>query len=110
LSSDNGLGVSTVGLRADKTLTLGEGVAMRVSGMAGWAHAFGDISPTAALAFNGGTTFDVAGTPIARDSAVVDLGVTIPLSRKVGLGATYSGKFSSESSSHDLNAKLSIRF
>ncbi len=110
LSSDNGLGVSTVGLRADKTLTLGEGVAMRVSGMAGWAHAFGDISPTAALAFDGGTTFDVAGTPIARDSAVVDLGVTIPLSRKVGLGATYSGKFSSELSSHDLNAKLSIRF
>src|SRR5215831_6528026 len=38
-----------------------------------WQHAFGDVTPTAALSFQSiGSGFNILGVPIARDAALVE--------------------------------------
>ena len=53
-----------------------EGTAIALRGMLGWRHAFGGLRPSATLAFDQGPAFSVAGAPIARDAARVELGRT----------------------------------
>jgi hypothetical protein len=46
-----------------------------------WQHAFGDVNPAAALAFQStGAAFSVAGVPVARDAAQVEAGSASPIS------------------------------
>ena len=53
-----------------------EGTAIALRGMLGWRHAYGGLKHSATLAFDQGPAFSVAGTPIARDAARVELGRT----------------------------------
>lgn len=54
--------------------------------MAGWQHAFGDLTPTAEVALTGGDPFVVFGAPIAEDALVVAAGIGVDVSDHAQLG------------------------
>ena len=107
--SSMGTTFTTIGLRAGTEVSLGESTA-RLSGSAGWRHAFGDAAPTATHAFAGGSPFTVAGVPIARDAFVLDLGASINLTPDATLGLTYGGQFGSGFADQSLKANLAVQF
>lgn len=79
--------------------------------MAGWRHAFGNTQPTSTLAFiDGGSAFSVAGVPIARDTAVVELGLDASVAKNLTLGVAYSGQYGGGSHDNAISGRLAWRF
>ena len=110
-SSDDDLGFSTLGLRADKSLPISGGTLLTLEAMAGWEHALGDVSPTMSLAFDSGSPFTVEGAPIERNSAVLAFGFDLMSDdENISLSAAYGGKFSGDATSHDFGVTVSIWF
>ncbi|MDI9239673.1 autotransporter domain-containing protein [Lysobacter sp. LF1] len=106
------LDVSTVGVRGELSLTsggTGEGW-FNLRGGLGWRHASGDLSSQTRLGWNGGADFSVAGTPLAEDAAVAELGVSAWLSPRTLLEVGYEGQYADEGRDHQAMARLSIRF
>jgi fibronectin-binding autotransporter adhesin len=108
-SDDTSLGYSTLGLRASTTLAL-QGMDLTLRGGLAWRHAFGDVTPTAALAFAGSSAFTVAGLPIARDAAVVEAGLDLAISKSASLGVSYTGQLAEDAQDHAFKANLAVRF
>ena len=77
-----------------------EGTAIALRGMLGWRHAFGGLRPSATLAFDQGPAFSVAGAPIARDAARVELGADLVVVRNLTAGLSYAGEFGGGSRQH----------
>lgn len=78
-----------------------------LTGMMGWRHAFGDTIPESTHAFSAGDAFTVAGTPIARNGAVVEAGVDLDLTPTATFGLAYQSRFASGTRDHGFKA---IRF
>ncbi len=90
------IGFSTLGLRAATQLGVLASGTFTARGMVGWRHAFGSVRPTSTFTFaDGGTSFQVAGVPIARESAVVEVGVDASITKRLTLGLTLSGQYGS---------------
>ncbi|TPM38102.1 autotransporter domain-containing protein [Mesorhizobium sp. B2-3-4] len=100
---------STLGVRASTDLSLGS-VPVTARGTLGWRHAFGSVTPTSQLAFAGSDPFSIAGTPIARDAAVVEAGIDLAVSGRATLGLTYSGQFGSGSTDNGFKARFGVEF
>ncbi|AZO16519.1 hypothetical protein EJ069_18445 [Mesorhizobium sp. M2A.F.Ca.ET.043.05.1.1] len=66
-------------------------MAATACGFLGWRHAFGDTAPTIGVAFAGQDPFTIAGTPIARDAALIDLGLDARPARPRGSASAISG-------------------
>ncbi|SDP85886.1 autotransporter outer membrane beta-barrel domain-containing protein, partial [Phyllobacterium sp. OV277] len=62
------------------------------------------------LAFATGNGFSVAGVPIAEDTAMVEAGVDVKLSRRATLGLTYTGQYGSGLTQNAVDAKLGVKF
>jgi len=61
---------------------------------AAWQHACDDVTPQAALAFaSTGIGFNIAGVPLAEDSALIDAGLDFALGERITAGVSYSGQF-----------------
>lgn len=97
---------STLGVRASAQV----GDNIRVRGMLGWRHAFGDTTPTSTHAFAGSIPFTIAGVPLAKNVAVLEAGVETQLRPNLKLGAAYSGQFGGGLKDHGLKANLSWTF
>ncbi len=108
-SSDTDVTFFTLGLRASKQLRLGDAEA-KLRGMAGWRHAFGDVTPLSSLAFAGMESFEISGLPIARDAALVEVGVDFNLAPATTFGLSYRGQIASEVQDHGVRADLTVRF
>lgn len=100
---------TTLGLRAASAFTLGT-VELSAKGMLGWRHAFGDVTPLSTAAFAGSDAFTVAGTPIARNAALVEAGLDLKLSDNATLGASYTGQYGSGAQEHGFKARLGVAF
>lgn len=101
---------STLGLRAGATLALA-GTSLTPHASLGWRHAFGDVTPEAALVFlSTGTGFTSSGVPVATDSLVVGAGFDIGLTPGVSLGLSYDGTFGDGVTSNAGRGVLSVRF
>lgn len=96
---DHNLSSSTLGLRAATALELGQ-AQTHIYGVMGWRHAFGRTKPHRDLRFDGGQVFTITGTPIARDSAVLELGADIALSKKARIGASYHAQMGGGNRDH----------
>jgi outer membrane autotransporter protein len=102
---------STIGLRGAAPLPWGETIGLVGKVTVGWRHAFGTVTPTAQLAFaSSGTPFVVAGVPIARDAAAVELGLDGRLWRNTTLGVAYSGQLAGNARDHGISARFVQRF
>ncbi|WP_160113705.1 autotransporter domain-containing protein [Phyllobacterium salinisoli] len=108
-ASRDGVTFTSLGLRADTDLPLGERT-MRVYGTLGWRHAFGEVTPTATHAFGGGQPFTVSGAPLARDAALVEAGLDFSLARNASFAVSYQGQIASSTREHGFAAKLNLAF
>jgi outer membrane autotransporter protein len=78
---------------------------------AAWQHAFNDLTPDAALAFlSTGAAFTIAGVPIARDSALVEAGLDLAISRNATIGAAYVGQLGDRVQDHAVKGKAVWQF
>ncbi|MTH77932.1 autotransporter domain-containing protein [Paracoccus aestuariivivens] len=100
---------TTLGLRTERDVKSGQAQAT-LRGELGWQHAFGDVDPNAALAFAGGNRFDVIGTPVAEDAAVLRGSVDMSLTPDATVSVGYAGQFGDGASDQSLTAELRIRF
>jgi outer membrane autotransporter protein len=77
----------------------------------GWRYAFGDVTPMSTLAFqSGGAAFALAGSPIARNALVTELGVNYAIGPSATIGIAYSGQYSSGANENSGKANLTVRF
>lgn len=100
---------TTLGIRASTDLDLGA-VPATLRGSLGWLHAFGDVDPLTTGRFSSGDSFIVTGTPMDRNTALVQTGVDFTLSPASTLSVSYNGQFSAKAYEHGVNAKLQVRF
>lgn len=78
---------------------------------AAWQHAFGDVTPTAALSFQTiGTAFTIAGVPIARDAALVDAGADLALNHYASIGIAYVGQLAGRDQDNSVNGNFRLKF
>lgn len=82
----------------------------RLTASLGWRHAMGDVKPRQELAFDGGSTFSVAGVPIARDAAVFGLGAEMTIARNTTAGISYDAQFGGGNRQQSGLFKLAMRF
>jgi fibronectin-binding autotransporter adhesin len=101
---------TTLGSRAASSFTLGNGWTVTARGTLGWRHAFGDTATQAAMAFPGGSSFDIGGAPIAENAAVADLGLDVDISENAAFGFSYGGQFGSGSTDQSVQANFVVRF
>jgi len=101
---------STLGLRAATDMTLGGfAVAPRVS--VAWLHAFDDIDVSQVLVFTStGIDFEIGGTPIAKDSALIEAAVDFAVSPSATLSVAYDGQFASDADEHGIKGRASWKF
>jgi fibronectin-binding autotransporter adhesin len=97
------------GLRTQAKLSLGD-TTLRFNGSAALRHAFGDTVPVIDLGFATGPGFAIAGNALDRDSASLDAGLELDLSKHMTLGVSYTGSIAERATDHGARAALSWRF
>ncbi|SDN71762.1 autotransporter domain-containing protein, partial [Ensifer sp. YR511] len=100
---------TTLGLRASTPFDL-NGASLTAKGMLGWRHAFGDVVPETAMQFGGGNSFTIASVPIARDAAVVEVGLDYAISPSAGFGISYAGQFGDGLADQSFRANFNVKF
>ncbi|HEY4076682.1 MAG TPA: autotransporter domain-containing protein, partial [Rhizomicrobium sp.] len=100
---------TTLGVRPSTDISWGSFNAT-ARGMAGWRHAFGDVTPSSTVSFAGSDTFTVSGVPIARDAGVVEAGMDFTVHGNLSAGITYGGQFASHETDHSIRGNLAIAF
>lgn len=100
---------TTIGLRSATRVQFDETPAT-LRGTVGWQHAFGDTSPTTTSAFASGASFETTGTPLDKDSVIVEAGIDLHLTPRTVLGATYQGQFAPGNALNRVRAELQVRF
>ena len=110
-SANENTGYSFVGVRAATLVPLANGTMLIPRGTLQWQHAFGDVVPTSALAFQGtGAAFSVAGIPIARDTALVEAGFDWRFAPQAKLGAFYQGELAAHAQTHAVKGAFTWDF
>jgi len=108
-SSTDDLASTTLGVRVHSDFQLA-GKEGRLRATVGWRHAFGDVTAKKTMAFEGGQNFTVAGTPLARNTAVLGLESDVALSRTAALVLGYQGEMGSGQRDHSASVKLRWAF
>ncbi|WP_187326995.1 autotransporter domain-containing protein [Martelella lutilitoris] len=108
-SQTQDLWTTTLGLRAGRDIMLGE-TAARLSGHAGWQHAYGDLNGISVMAFDGGSSFGISGVPTARDAALLGVGLSFDLSNEANLSLGYDGQLAEGVQDHNFNMRFDLRF
>ncbi|MGY2049974.1 autotransporter outer membrane beta-barrel domain-containing protein, partial [Methylobacterium sp. JK268] len=100
----------TAGVRAQTSFDLGLGAPVALHGLLGYRRAFGDVVPTALLAFSTGPSFITAGIPISRDALVAEAGLDLQISARATLGIAYTGQVGSRAEDHAVKGSFTYRF
>jgi outer membrane autotransporter protein len=108
-ASDDDITSSVLGLRVSTQLPLGA-ADVTLRGMAGWRHAFGDVTPSSQLAFAGMDDFGISGLPISRNAALLEFGLDMSLAPATTFGLSYQGEIASDVQDHGFRADLTVRF
>lgn len=106
-SDSNDVTTTTVGVRGNLDTEIA-GAPARLRATLGWRHAMGDVDPERTMAFSSGPSFTVAGTPIARNAAVAEIGAEVAVSKNAAVGLSYQGQFGS--GSRDNAGFLNVRW
>ncbi|MCC8976781.1 autotransporter outer membrane beta-barrel domain-containing protein, partial [Bradyrhizobium brasilense] len=109
--SDQDVGYSSLGARIATSFALTNGMQLTPRASVAWQYAFGDVTPTAALAFQGlGTGFTVAGVPLARNAALVEGGLDLRVTPQASIGIAYVGQLADRVQDHSVKASFSWKF
>src|SRR5262249_7051161 len=105
------VGYSTLGARVATYYLLQNGMALIPRASVAWQHAFGDVTPTAALTFQSiGSGFNILGVPIARDAALVEAGGDLQLTAQAKIGVSYMGQLANTAHDHSVRGNFTWRF
>ncbi|MBR3194798.1 autotransporter outer membrane beta-barrel domain-containing protein, partial [Bosea sp. (in: a-proteobacteria)] len=108
LSSEQTLGFTTLGLRAEAQIGA---MPLFARAMLGWRHGFGELTPQARTAFLAGTTpATVFAARIDREALVAEAGLDWRISQATALGLTYSAAIGERSRDHALKGRVEMRF
>lgn len=106
----NNVTTATLGLHA-RSVFDSAGAQGQLFGTLGWRHAFGDVDPASTMSFvQGGESFTTNGVPIARDAALVELGVNMAVSKRTTVGVIYGGQFGEGNQQHSGTLDVRYRF
>jgi outer membrane autotransporter protein len=109
--SNDDVGYSTLGARLATSFLLANGMALIPRLSTAWQHAFNDIAPGAALAFqNTGAGFAITGVPLARDTALVETGLDLRVNLHAKLGLSYSGQLAGHLQDHAIKGNFTWNF
>jgi outer membrane autotransporter protein len=96
---------STLGVKPALPLAFGE-VQASLHGLFGWRHDYGDVAPVSTVRFvAGGSPFSVEGAPLARDGAVMEIGLDMKNDNAV-FGLT----FGAQGWTHDFDQTVRANF
>lgn len=101
---------TTLGLRIATDFEVNDGVKTTARGTVGWRHAFGDTTPLSSFAFADGNAFTIAGVPIARDAAVLEVALDFRLAPAALIGVSYDGQFGDGVADNAVRARLDVSF
>lgn len=101
---------STLGLRARTTWELPKAGALNLEGGLGWRHAFGDVTPSTRMKFDGGSAFTIAGAPLARDAMLLQAGLTWNVSDRASVGIAYASQLGKGVNDQSAQARAVWRF
>jgi len=108
--SDDDVGYLALGARA-ATMLRYAGTQVTPHASLAWQHAFGDVSPGAALAFNSnGIGFGISGVPIARNTALIEAGLDVALAPDATLSIAYQGQLSGDIQDNGIRGNFDWRF
>ncbi|WP_436149258.1 autotransporter outer membrane beta-barrel domain-containing protein, partial [Bosea sp. LjRoot90] len=108
LSSEQVLGFTTLGLRAEAQIG---SAPLFARAMLGWRHGFGELTPQAKTAFALGTTpARVFAAEIDREALVAEAGLDWRISQATALGLTYSAAIGERSRDHALKGRVEMKF
>jgi outer membrane autotransporter protein len=111
LHGSDDVGYSTLGARVAANYLLPNGAVLIPRASVAWQHAFGDVAPSAALAFQGtGAAFTIAGVPLAEDAALVEAGFDLPITPQATIGVSYVGQLAESAQDHSIRGNLLVRF
>ncbi|AZD61201.1 Serine protease [Pseudomonas chlororaphis subsp. aurantiaca] len=103
--------LSTLGLRALKSLELSGQTRLDLSGSLGWQHNLSNTRAEEHLAFaSGGTPFSVESTSLPRNAALVGAHASLALSRDLRLSLDYNGQLASREKNHGAGLSLNWQF
>ncbi|MGG4606280.1 autotransporter domain-containing protein [Paenalcaligenes sp. Me131] len=108
-SSNHTLASSTLGVRLHNNFQMGE-YDGRLRATLGWRHAIGSVTSDRTMAFEGGQNFTVAGVPLARDTALIELGAEVSLSRYSSVGIGYKGELGNGQRDHSAQVQVRVAF
>lgn len=108
-ATDKGIAYSTIGMRAATDVTIAD-ITAKLNGTLGWRHAIGDTQTISTHSFSVGDSFTSIGTPITRDSLVLETGFDVPISRSASVGLSYNGQYGGSGISQTLKAKVAASF
>ncbi|MGX7707293.1 autotransporter domain-containing protein [Methylobacterium sp. Gmos1] len=100
----------TAGVRGRTEVDPGFGAPVSLHGLLGYRRAFGDVIPTALLAFGTGPSFVTAGIPITRDALVASAGLDLRVSAGATLGVSYTGQVGARAEDHAVKGTFTYRF
>lgn len=96
---------TTLGVRTETNPVNG----MSLKGMAGWRHAYGDVTPLLAAQI-AGNSFTVAGAPIAGDAFVAQAGINVEVSSNATIDLSYVGQIGADTQDHGATGTATIKF
>lgn len=80
-------------------------------GLIGYRRAFGDVTPSAPMAFRGASrAFRTVGAALARDAAVASVGLDWAVAPGTLVGLTYDGQIGARARDHAIKGSLSYRW
>ena len=103
------LGTTTFGLRVEAQPS--KEAQLKLRGLLGWRHAYGDVEPEALLAFReGAQAFATSGVQVGRDALVTEASLDWLATAAISLGVSYTGQISRQAQDHGLKGNLNWRF
>jgi outer membrane autotransporter protein len=109
--NNDDIGYSTLGARVATYYLLQNGMALIPRVSVAWQHAFGSVTPVAALAFQStGAAFGVAGVPLVRDAALVEAASDLRFTPHATIGLSYAGQLADRAHDHSVKGNFTWRF
>lgn len=103
--------LSTLGLRALKTLPLNDHQQLELSGSLGWQHSLTAVDSEEHLAFvAGGPSFAVRSSPLLRDAALVGVQASLALSKATRVNLDYHGQLGGREKTQGVGLSLNWQF
>src|SRR5690606_17800495 len=100
--------LSTLGMRLSTSFELGNTLTTARADL-GWRHAFGDVIPLSTASFAAGSNaFTTSATPIGKDTALIEAGLDVAITKNSKLGVSYQGQFGAGITQNGVNANFSV--